>query len=339
MKQTDFAFYLTKYLTEYLPGHRNVSYNTIRSYRDVMKQFIIFLNERYQYKPEKIRLSDITSEIIISYLEWLEKNRKVCISTRNQRLAAIHSFCRFVQSENPDILFESQKILSIPFKKTHKKPVDYLEQSCIQSLLNQPDTSTLRGLRDCTILTVLYDSAARIQELIDLKVKDIRLTKPATIKLTGKGNKTRIIPIMYKTRLIIENYMSKLYLQDNGKQLLPLFYNSRIEPFSRPGITYILQKYYQKAKQDDDTLPWPSKIYPHLLRHSKAVHMLEAGVPLIYIRDYLGHVSITTTEIYLKTANNLKREALEKMYPEYDEHIPQWTENTGLIEWLDELCR
>jgi site-specific recombinase XerD len=339
MKQTDFAYYLTKYLTEYLPGQRNVSSNTLRSYRDVMKQFLLYLNEKHKLKPEKICLTDITSDVIVLYLEWLEKNRKVSISTRNQRLAAIHSFFRYLQSEIPDILFESQKILGIPFKKAHKEPVGYLEQVCIQSLLRQPDTRTIRGIRDCAILVVLYDSAARIQELIDLKVKDVRLTNPATIKLTGKGNKTRIIPLMDKTSAIIESYMSMLHLQDNGNQLMPLFYNSRIMPFTRPGITYILKKYYKMAMDSDNSLPWKTKIHPHLLRHSKAVHMLEADVPLIYIRDYLGHVSITTTEIYLKTMNRLKREALEKTYPQYVESIPPWSENKGLIEWLDGLCK
>lgn len=339
MKQTDFAYYLTKYLTEYLPGQRNVSSNTLRSYRDVMKQLLLFLNEKHQLKPEKICISDITSDVIILYLEWLEINRKVSISTRNQRLAAIHSFIRYLQTEFPDILFESQKILGIPFKKVHKEPIGYLDQVCVQSLLKQPDTQTIRGLRDCAILVVLYDSAARIQELIDLKVNDVRLTKPTTLKLTGKGNKTRIIPLMDKTSDIIERYIARQHLDDNGKEQMPLFYNSRMMPFTRPGITYILQKYYKLAIQRDNSLPWKTKIHPHLLRHSKAVHMLEADVPLIYIRDYLGHVSIITTEIYLKTTNRLKREALEKTYPQYEENIPPWSENKGLIEWLDGLCK
>ena len=184
MKETDFAYYLTKYLTEYLPYQRNVSEHTLRSYRDVIKQLLLFLDEQHQLKPEKICLMDITRDKIVSYLDWIENEHHVSISTRNQRLAAIHSFYRYIQSEVPDILYESQKILGIPFKKNHKEPVGYLEQECIYLLLHQPDMETLRGLRDRAILAVLYDTAARVQELIDLRVNDIRLIQPATVKLT-----------------------------------------------------------------------------------------------------------------------------------------------------------
>lgn len=338
MKETDFAYYLTKYLTEYLPHQRNVSENTLRSYRDVIKQLLLYLDEIHHLKPEKIQLSDLTRGEIIAYLDWLENEHHVSISTRNQRLAAVHSFYRYLQAEIPDILYESQKILGIPFKKNHKEPIGYLESECIHLLLHQPDNNSLRGLRDCAILTILYDTAARVQELIDLKVIDVRLTNPATVKLTGKGNKTRIVPLMDKTRTILEIYMSNYHLNDNGKQQMPLFYNSRFSPFTRPGISYILKKYYELAKQEDCSLPWKENIHPHLLRHSKAVHMLEAGIPLIYIRDYLGHVSITTTEIYLKTMNRLKTEALKKTYGNIEENIPQWNENKGLIQWLDDFC-
>lgn len=203
MKDTDFAYYLTKYLTEYLPHQRNVSENTLRSYRDVIKQLILYLDEVHHLKPEKIQLMDLTRSEIISYLNWLENEHHVSISTGNQRLAAIHSFYRYLQSEVPDILYESQKILGIPFKKSHREPVGYLETECIHLLLHQPDNNSLRGLRDCAILRILYDTVARVQKLIDLKV--------------------------------------------------------------------------------------------------------------VYISDYLGHVSVTTTEIYLKTMNRLKTEAFKKL--------------------------
>jgi site-specific recombinase XerD len=340
MKQTDFARVLTEYLSIYLPGQRNVSSNTIRSYRDVMKQLLQFLHDKYRKKPEKLTFSDITHMEIKDFLQWLESEKKVCVSTRNQRLAAIHSFFRYAQSECPEILFNSQRILGISYKKYHTEPVGYLEQICMEQLLSEPDTMTLRGLRDCAILATLYDSAARVQELIDLKVSDVRLLSPAILRLTGKGNKTRIVPLMNNTKELLKIYMQKYNLFANSKQNFPLFHNSRFEKFTRPGISYILKKHYANAKDKYVNLPWEETINPHMLRHSKSIHMLESGIPLIYIRDFLGHVSITTTEIYLRAENKIKRQALEKMYPLLEsENLPQWTENKKLIEWLNDLCK
>ena len=185
-------------------------------------------------------------------------------------------------------------------------------------------------------MTTLYDTAARVQELIDICVKDVRLLTPATITLNGKGNKTRTIPLMNKTKILLSSYMKEHHLLDIGNKQMPLFSNSRYEKFTRPGITYILKKHFKAIPQNQQN----KSIHPHMLRHTKAVHMLEAGVALIYIRDYLGHVNISTTEIYLKTETELKRAAIEKAYPiDESKNIPQWMENKGLIQWLENFCK
>lgn len=340
MKQTDFARILTKYLSDYLPGQRNVSHNTIRSYRDAFKQLLIFLNEVYHLKPEKISFSNLAIDHVKSYLRWLETERKVSISTRNQRLAAIHSFYRYVTTECPEMLFESQRILGIPFKKRKHTSIDYLTKDCLKSILEQPDVITKRGRRDLSLVTVLYDTGARVQELIDIKVCDVRLKDPAIITLYGKGNKSRCIPLMKRTKNLLMSYMKEYFLLANGNQQLPLFHNHRLEKFTRPGITYILNKYFQMAKKSNPEIHFPKTIHPHMLRHTKAVHLLEAGVNLIYIRDLLGHVSVTTTEIYLKVNSELKRKALEEAYPKtIMQDIPLWKENTTLLNWLDNFCR
>ncbi|MDD4518882.1 MAG: tyrosine-type recombinase/integrase [Limnochordia bacterium] len=339
MKHTDFARTITKYFSDYLPGQRNMSSNTIRSYRDALKQLLMFLQETHQLRPERVSFSDLTAEHIRDYLVWLETHRNVSINTRNQRLAAIHSFYRYAQTEYPDIMFESQRILGIPFKRHKREVVGYLTQSCLSHLLNEPDISTQKGRRDLTLITTLYDTGARVQELIDLRVCDVRLAEPTTIKLTGKGEKTRYVPLMNRTCSLLLSYMGENHLLDNGRQQSPLFYNSRYESFTRPGITYILRKYFSRAKERHPEEPFPDTVFPHLLRHTKAVHLLQAGVPLIYIRDYLGHVSITTTEIYLRADTELKRAALEKVYPDIvTNEIPMWTENTELLRWLEDLC-
>ncbi len=339
MKQTEFAKTLTRYLADFLPGQRNVSPHTIASYRDTFKQFLKFMQEIKQMRPEKISFADVTAPSIKDFLQWLETSRQVCVSTRNQRLAAIHSFFRFAQTENPEILFESQKILGIPFKKKQQPTIPHLTLDQLAYLFEQPDTSTKRGRRDLALMVVLYDAGARVQELIDLKVSDVRLVQPATITLTGKGNKKRNVPIMAKTRSILEGYMAENHLLETGRQQSPVFYNSRYQAFTRPGITYILGKYLKQAKLSHKNEVFPEQLHPHMLRHSKALHLLESGVNLIYIRDLLGHVSVTTTEIYLKFDTELKRKALEAAYPQVTSgDTPAWEENTDILQWLQNLC-
>lgn len=340
MKQTNFALTLTRYLIDFLAGQRNVSPHTISSYRDTFKQYLLFMQEKQQIRPERISFATVTAPSIKDFLHWLETSRKVSISTRNQRLAAIHSFFRFAQTENPEILFESQKILGIPFKKKQQSTIPHLTLDQLAYIFEQPDTSTKRGRRDLALMVVLYDAGARVQELIDLKVCDVRLGLPAIVTLTGKGNKKRSIPIMAKTRSLLEGYMTENHLRDNGRQQSPLFYNSRYQAFTRPGITYVLGKYLKQAKHNHKDKVFPDRIHPHMLRHSKALHLLESGVNLIYIRDILGHVSVMTTEIYLRFDTELKRKALDSAYPQVTSpDTPAWEENTDILQWLQNLCR
>jgi integrase/recombinase XerD len=340
MKQTDFAKTLTRFLSDYLPSQRNVSTNTIKSYRDTFKQVLMYYELELKIKPAHLTFKKIKAEKIRDFLLWLEKKRNIGINTRNQRLAAIHSFFRFTQTEHPEIMLECQKVLGIPFKKREKKTVEFLSQECLKYILEQPDTSKIKGRRDLTIMATLYDTGARVQELIDLKLSDVRLTKPATITLTGKGNKKRSVPIMEKTRGLLENYMTENRMLENGKQGYPLFYSSNRRPFTRPGITYILEKYLKQAKEAHSEVLFSDKLNPHMVRHTKAMHLLEAGVNLVYIRDLLGHVNVTTTEIYLRVNTETKRKALESAYMEVvTQDTPVWDEDTDLLNWLQEFCR
>lgn len=340
MKQTDFARTLTRFLSDYLPSQRNVSTNTIKSYRDTFKQVLLYYDLELKIKPEHLTLSKVNAEGIRAFLLWIEQKRNVSINTRNQRLAAIHSFYRFTQSEHPEIMLECQRILGVPFKKGEKKIVGFLSQECLKCWLKQPDINKKKERRDVTIMATLYDTGARVQELVDLKTSDVRLIKPATITLTGKGNKRRSVPIMKKTRDMLESYMKENRLLENGKQGHPLFFNSNGRAFTRPGITYILEKYLKRAKEFHSELLFPEKLNPHMIRHTKAMHLLEAGVNLIYIRDLLGHVNVTTTEVYLRANTETKRKALESAYMEVvTQDIPVWDEDTDLLNWLQDFCK
>jgi site-specific recombinase XerD len=317
-----------------------VSTNTIISYRDAFKQLLTFCNTELNIKPEYIDFDKINADTIKSFLLWLEQSHGVCINTRNQRLAAIHSFFRFSQTEHPEHLLECQRILNIPYKKHSTPTLKYLSKECLKLLFEQPDTTTMKGRRDLTLLIILYDTGARVQELINLKVSDIRLFQPSSILLRGKGNKNRSVPIMKKTCGILQNYMEEHRLMENGKQNHPLFYNSSHKPLTRPGISYILEKYLKKVKETHPETSFPDSLNPHMFRHTKAMHLLDSGVNLVYIRDLLGHVSVTTTEHYARVNSETKRKVLESAYTEFvTQDIPDWQDDMDLLKWLNDFCR
>lgn len=308
MKTTDFGKNLTAFFANYLPGVKNLSGNTILSYRDAFKLLLVFCRDVRQIHPEKLDLKLIDDQLIVSFLDWLQKERSSSIATRNQRLAAIHAFFRYVMFQEPGYLHLCQKILQVPFKKSQKAIINHLTPEQTRELLLAPDSTKLRGRRDMVLLSVLYDTGARVQELCDLRIRDIRLDAPAVVSLTGKGSKTRHVPILGNTVELLNSYLTENNLLQNGKQVSPLFYNQHFTKLTRGGVSHILQKYAEVL-----SLKYPElmKITPHVLRHSKAMHLYQAGVNLVYIRDILGHVDISTTDIYARSDIESKRKALE----------------------------
>ena len=296
MNPTCFARYMSKYLTEYLPGIQGVSYNTIASKRDAYILLLKYLDDTQNIKAEDVDIPLLTRETIIKYLEWLEKSRGSSVSTRNIRLAAIKSLFSYIQTQTPDYIYQCQQILSIPRKKEPGHTLEYLTIEGIKSVLDAVETSSRTGFRDLTLLSLMYDSAARVQEIADLSVNDFRAEKPSTLRLTGKGSKTRIVPLMSTTSDLVSKYISIYHPSYRGEYNVPLFSNRKKEKLTRAGIAYILKKYIKIAREKQPDLI-PETVSPHGLRHSKSMHMLQAGVPL-YIRDFLGHSEISTTEIY-----------------------------------------
>jgi site-specific recombinase XerD len=334
MKPTDFSKYLTDFLTRYLYHERGSSSNTIIAYRDSFILFITFMNQVKSIKAEKLYMKSITKASIIEYLHWLQSERKCSDTTRNLRLAALHSFFKYLQYQNPDNLYEYQDIMSIKVKKVRKKALNYLTVEGIKLLLEQPDVTTKRGRRDLALLSLMYDTGSRVQEVIDLTPSTVRLDKPYTIQITGKGNKTRIVPLLEEQVKILRNYLTELGLLKPQTRSYPMFSNSRQEKLTRAGVTYILSKYADKAQKRDPKLI-PEKLSCHSLRASKAMHLLQAGVNLVYIRDILGHVSVQTTEIYARADSKQKREAIEKAYVDVSpSHEPAWENNENLLSWL-----
>ena len=335
MKPTDFSRYLTGFLSDYLPVQKNVSPNTIKSYRDTFKLFLQFCQDD-GLPIEKVTMQYISDERVCRFLNWLEQERSSSISTRNLRLTAIHSFFRYAQVESPQSLYHFQKVLAIPLKKKRQAIVEHLSPEGIRALLEQPDKAKARGRRDLTLMSVIYDSGARVQEVIDLVVRDFLPGANPILILTGKGNKTRRVPLMKNTASLLERYISENRLDALHKNEYPLFTNNQHNKLTNEGVAYIIGKYAKAAHERTNFVP--EKVKCHMLRHSKAVHLLQAGVNLIYIRDFLGHNDIKTTEVYVKADTELKRKALENAYPDLvDSNLPDWVENNDLMAWLTNL--
>jgi site-specific recombinase XerD len=271
------------------------------------------------------------------YLDWLENTRRNAISTRNNRLAAIHAFAKYIERNLPERMYAMQEIVAIPLKKGGSVLPKYLSKDALQMLLSLPDRNSRSGRRDGTLLSLLYDSGARVQELCDIVVSDVRLEQPSTVKLKGKGAKTRIVPLMPPMVLLLRQYLKEHDLTDPDKGCLPLFINHCGHKLTRKGISYILEKYFRKAKMLHPEL-FAETVSPHNLRHSKSMHLFQSGVNLIYIRDILGHADVKTTEIYARIDSEMKRKALEAAtVGVVSESQPVWQKDKGLLDWLKSL--
>ena len=257
----DFSYYLSKFLKDYLVIERNVSKNTIRSYTKTFQLLIDYLVNNKKITLNNITFNTITRNIIIDFLNHLEENSNT-IRTRNQRLAAIKSFYQYCLSYETQNIYNIKQVLSIKSKKYVKPIQDYLTEEELETLFNSIDTSTSKGLRNLAILVLLYDTAARANEIINLKAEDLRLEEKLVI-LTGKGNKQRVVPIMENTKEILLKYINYqchyskyLFEKDNKK------FNERF-------IRDIIKKY------SSDTT---KKVTPHTFRRSRAIHLLDKGV-------------------------------------------------------------
>lgn len=337
MKPTDFAFYLTKFLGNYLPHEKGFSHNTISSYRDTFTLLLLFMNDVHSLSAEKITLNDLSKENIQQFLDWLENSRSNSVSSRNVRLATVHSFFKYLQYEHPEIIFNCQKVLSIPVKKVPKTVINYISLEAVELLLKQPDATSKSGRRDLALLALLYDTASRVQEIIDLKPNCIRFEKNSSIRVLGKGNKTRTVPLMDKQAKLLKSYMDENNLCEPLAGDYPLFCNRKKEKLTRSGVSYILKKYVIQVRELNSSMI-PEKFTPHCLRHSKSMHLLQGGVNLVYIRDFLGHNSIQTTEIYARADSKQKRIAIESAYTStIPEAKAKWKNNSELLDWLKSL--
>jgi len=333
--------WLAKFFTDHLAGERAASPRTIASYRDAIKLLLIWFKTAERIPPEKLRLADIDRPHILRFLDWLEAERNCSAATRNQRLAVIKSFCRYTAVEHPDRLDQLTQILAIRQKNTPAPDLGHLTGDQIKVLLAQPGTASTRAIRDTVLLALAYDTAARAQEICDLNVADIRSANPITVTIHGKGSTIRYVPLMGPTARLVADYLQHLQPHPGlGANTDPLFHGPNHSRLTRSGIAKILTRQVRAVRADDPGWAPGLPVTPHTLRRSRAMHLIQAGVNLIYIRDLLGHADVSTTEIYARADAETKRKAIENAYqPLTPDVLPDWTSDASLIGWLDSLGR
>jgi len=329
---TNFDTLITNYLSNYLPCQIEVSENTLSSYCTTFKLLLKYSRECENFPSKNIEMSAFTDDLILRFLQWLETERGASNATINQRLFAIRSFFRYAQLETPQYFLNYSKILNMPKRKTTKPSVSYIDTESIRKILHAPDNTTKIGRRDLTLLCVMYDTGARVSEIVNLSVRDVRLDNPAKIRLLGKGRKIRDVPILPKTTEMLKQYMHENHLLKAEKYDDSLFYNRIGQRLTRAGVTYILQKYTEGYSTVND-----SPITPHILRHTKAMHLLQAGVSIVYIKDLLGHVNVATTEVYARADIEMKRKALEVVDSIAPAVASQWQQDATLLAWLEDF--
>jgi site-specific recombinase XerD len=321
---------------EYVPELRGLSRHTLLSYRDTLVLLLRFLARCRNTDPASLDMEAISPDSVLAFLNYLEQERHNKISSRNVRLAAIHAFFRYVAIQAPERIEQAQRILSIPFKRTGTCLIDYPGYEEVNAVLTSIDRTTRDGRRDYALLALMFNTGARVQEIVDLGARDLQLDSPFQVKLMGKGSKTRICPLWPQTAQVLKQFV--LEIQLDMRSTAAVFCNQRGERLSRFGIRYILRKYCQQASTKCPSLS-SKRLHPHSMRHGCAVHLLKSGVDLASISHWLGHASINTTNRYATADLEMKRLAIDKACAPRDAPASpaSWRHDASILDWLESL--
>jgi site-specific recombinase XerD len=333
MKSSSLAFLLHAFFHEWMGRQRNLSPHTVYSYRDTWKLFLQFAADRKRREVGNLSLADLHAGEVLAFLDHLEKDRKVCIGTRNCRLAAIHSFFTFVARREPLAIAQCWEIAHIPVKKRSQPAMCYLDAEEITAILSEPDRLSPEGQRDHALLAFLYNTGARIQEALDVCPKAIRFEAPAQVELLGKGRKTRVCPLWPETVDVLKALLRRHPRSDDE----PIFVNRYGQPLGPAGVRFKLKQYVEAAARRVPSLA-TKRVTPHTWRHSVGVQLVAAGVDVTVIRDWLGHARLDTTNHYARANLDTKRRALEQVDPSTRPgRPPRWKRNPELLSWLASL--
>jgi len=335
-----FSHLVTTFFQNYLAAERGLSANTIGSYSDCIKLLIHFACARFAQQPENLDISQFSRELVLDFLDDLEGTRQNSATTRNQRLAAIKTFFHFLAGNAPELMHLNETIQAIRQKKTEYAPPPSMTLDEINAILCVPDPSRLLGARDKALVQLMYQSGGRVQELADLRIRDLRFETPATVSLTGKGNKTRVIPLREETLAALTHYLE--CREQTGIQSDHLFLSIKGQPLTRFGIWRRIEKLASEAARRCPSLQG-RRITPHVFRHTIALHLLESGSDIVLVQEWLGHADLRTTSQYLEVSIGRKRAALDKVPPPEDgrgdpAEPAQWKQPV-LMAFLTKLSR
>jgi site-specific recombinase XerD len=333
------ASFVQGFFHEYLAARMGLSPNTILSYRDALKLLFCYVSRRVGKPVDKLLVEDFDETLVVAFLAHLEADRGNAPQTRNNRLSTIRTFFRYVAYQEPTLLGQCQRICAIPNKRTEHKVMEYLEDEELGALLDHVDENSRNGARDYALLLFLYNTGARAQEVVDLNIDDLRLDAPLQAKLTGKGRKERVCPLWPETVEALRTYLK--YREPDTARIPSVFLNANGQPITRFGIRYIVRRYAAKAEAACPSLK-SKKISAHSIRHTTAMHLLQAGNELSLVKDWMGHADANTTDAYVEIDMKMKRKALEASPPPdgktSKKKRPKWLQ-PGILKWLDDLSK
>jgi len=330
---TDFTLlgpWIRRFLFEHLVAERNLALNTQKSYRDMLLQFLPYAAGKARKTIDRLTVDDLSARVVRQFLSHMEQQRNCTISTRNQRLGGIHALARFIAEHSPEHIDWCAQIRLIPFKKTSRPAIAYLDKSEMDALLAAPDDHTEQGRREQALLLFLYNSGARVSEAVQLKIGDIDWHAQC-VRIIGKGNKQRRCPLWTST---LEQLRTLVGDRDADK---PVFLNRCHQPMTRSGIHALVKRCAARACARAPSL-LNKTVSPHVVRHSTACHLLQAGVDINTIRGWLGHVSLTTTNIYVEIDLETKARALAACaISEETIARKRWRDQPDLMQFLRTL--
>jgi len=332
---------VTRFLTDYLVGERGCSPRTVSGYASTIGAYLDHVEGSTGTSLERIGLEGLSAAHVRSYLDSVEASG--CrASTRNLRLAALKSLARYAMRENPSFLFEGERILAIRAKRVPRGEPDYLGAEEMRALLAAPDRTTVVGRREAALMSVLYETGARVSELIGLELRDLRLSGPRSATLRGKGGKTRVVPLSEAAAELVLAHLADRGVDPRDQPFLSerAFCPPGRSAYSRAGVAKMVRRNLSRARESHPELALPDTTHPHAFRASRAIHLIDSGIDIVRVRDFLGHASVTTTEIYLRATTEQKLRAIERACPGLTpETRPEMREDMDLRAFLRERCR
>lgn len=329
--------FVRRFLLEHVVADRCLSRNTLKSYRDAIRLLIQFLALFYSVDATRLTVEQVTADAVRAFLTQREKEHGNSSTTRNQRLAVIHSLLRFVARQVPELLDLATQVQNIPLRRTAFQPMPYLEKEEMDVLLATPDRRHAQGQREYAVLLFLYNTGARAQEAADATISDLNLDSSSCVRIHGKGNKIRICPLWPHTVKVLRSLLSQ---RTDATPDAPMFLNIRGEPITRFGIHTLVERTVARAAQALPSLR-TKRVSPHTIRHATAVHLLRSGVDINTIRAWLGHVSLETTNRYAEVDLHMKAKALAtcavNLREKKADRAPVWRKDRDLMAFLASL--